>query len=85
MAFGAEAVRFCRELRKNPNARDLANQLSASSTSVTANYRAACRARSKREFVSKLSIALEEADETVGGWSFSCGQRRLRAKPLMFC
>jgi four helix bundle protein len=66
MAFGAEAVRFCRELRKNPNARDLANQLSASSTSVTANYRAACRARSKREFVSKLGIALEEADETVG-------------------
>jgi four helix bundle protein len=36
-----------------------------SGTSVGANYRAACRARSKAEFISKLSIVLEEADETV--------------------
>jgi len=36
-----------------------------SASSVAANYRAACRARSKAEFVAKLSIAVEEADETV--------------------
>jgi len=36
-----------------------------SATSVTANYRAACRARSKAEFVAKLSIVVEEADETL--------------------
>lgn len=36
-----------------------------SGTSVGANYRAACRARSKAEFVAKIGIVLEEADETV--------------------
>jgi four helix bundle protein len=66
MAFGSDVVTFCRSLRRDPDARDLANQLSASATSVGANYRAASRARTKREFVSKLCIALEEADETVG-------------------
>ena len=39
-------------------------QILRSATSVAANYRAACRARSRREFASKLSIVLEEADET---------------------
>jgi len=43
----------------------LANQLMRSASSVAANYRAACRARSKAEFVAKLSIVVEEADETV--------------------
>lgn len=42
----------------------LLNQLLRSGTSVYANYRAACRARSKAEFFSKLSIVVEEADET---------------------
>ena len=36
-----------------------------SGTSVGANYRAVCRARSKKEFISKLGIVVEEADETV--------------------
>ena len=36
-----------------------------SGTAVAANYRAVCRARSKAEFVSKMSIVVEEADETV--------------------
>jgi four helix bundle protein len=40
-------------------------QLLRSGTSVAANYRAACRARSEREFLAKLHIALEEADESV--------------------
>src|ERR1035437_3293659 len=43
----------------------LANQLMRSASSVAANYRAACRSRSKAEFVAKLSIVVEEADETV--------------------
>jgi len=43
----------------------LGKQLLRSAISVTANYRAACRARSPEEFVSKLSIVVEEADETV--------------------
>ena len=45
--------------------RVIADQLMRSASSVAANYRAACRARSKAEFVAKLSIVVEEADETV--------------------
>jgi four helix bundle protein len=64
--FGVDVVRFCRELRRKPEARNIADQLSDAATSISANYRSACRARTKREFVSKLAIAVEEADETVG-------------------
>lgn len=41
----------------------IAHQLARAGTSVGANYRAACRARSKAEFISKLGIVIEEADE----------------------
>ena len=43
----------------------MGKQLFRSATSVAANYRAAGRARSKAEFISKLSIVVEEADETL--------------------
>ena len=43
----------------------IANQIVRSGTSVGANYRAVCRARSDREFISKMNIVLEEADETL--------------------
>ena len=43
----------------------IGNQLLRSGTSVAANYRAACRARSRPEFLSKLAIVIEEADETA--------------------
>ncbi len=65
-AFAVAAVRFCVRLRRQPEARHIADQLSASATAVAANYRSACRARSHREFKAKLGIALEEADESVG-------------------
>jgi four helix bundle protein len=40
--------------------------LNASATAVAANYRSSSRARSRREFISKLAVAVEEADESVG-------------------
>ena len=40
-------------------------QIAKSGTSVGANYRAVCRSRSDREFISKMEIVLEEADETL--------------------
>jgi four helix bundle protein len=43
----------------------VAHQLAKSATSVGANYRAACSARSKPEFVAKLRIVVEEAEESV--------------------
>ena len=45
-------------------ARTIGNQIIRSGTSVGANYRAACRGRSKAEFIAKLGIVVEEADET---------------------
>ena len=43
----------------------IANQIMRSATSVGANYRSACRARSKAEFISKIGVVEEEADETA--------------------
>ena len=65
-AFAVEVVKFCCLLRRQPEARHIADQLIDSATSAASNYRSACRARSHREFVSKLGIAVEEADESVG-------------------
>jgi four helix bundle protein len=63
--FAIRVVRLIRTLPKTDEARIIGRQLLRSSTSVAANYRSACRARSKAEFVSKVSIVVEEADETV--------------------
>jgi four helix bundle protein len=65
-AFAVDTVNFCKPLWVRQETRYLADQLCRASTSVASNYRIACRARSKREFISKLGIALEEADESVG-------------------
>ena len=45
--------------------RAIANQIIRSATSVAANYRAACRARSRAEFIAKIGVVEEEADETA--------------------
>ena len=63
--FAVDVVVFCRNLPNDPLCRRLAAQLQDAATSVAANYHAACRARSRAEFVAKLSIAVEEADESV--------------------
>jgi four helix bundle protein len=58
-------IRFCRTLPQSPEARTISRQLLRSATSVAANYRAVCRARSTADFTSKLGLVLEEADETL--------------------
>ncbi len=58
-------LRLYRALPQTQDARILGAQLLRSGTSIGANYRAACRGRSRAEFVAKLGIVLEEADETV--------------------
>src|SRR5882757_10785574 len=63
--FAIRIVHVYRSLPRNEESRVIGRQLLRSGTSVGANYRAACRARSKAEFVAKLGIVLEEADETV--------------------
>ena len=61
--FAKQVITFCRSLPNNREGRLIGDQLFRSGTSVAANYRAACRGRSKAEFISKLSIVVEEADE----------------------
>ena len=63
--FAKNIIRLCRNLPANREGRLIGNQMFRSGTSVAANYRAACRGRSKAEFVSKLAIVEEEADETT--------------------
>ena len=63
--FAKRVIKLCRRLPNTRDGRLIGNQLFRSGTSVGANYRAACRARSKAEFVAKLGIVLEEADESL--------------------
>lgn len=65
LAFAVAVSGQAQIMRENPNGRGLADQLSRCSSSVGANYRAACRARSRAEFISKLGIVVEEIDEAV--------------------
>jgi four helix bundle protein len=64
-AFAKQIIGLCRKLPNNREGRLIGNQIFRSGTSVAANYRAACRGRSKAEFISKLAIVEEEADETL--------------------
>lgn len=63
-AFALRVLKLCRALPKNIDGRAISGQLVRCGTSVGANYRAACRARSKKEFIAKLGIVEEEADES---------------------
>ncbi len=63
-AFALGIVRLVDELPRNRSALVIGNQLLRAGTSVGANYRAACRARSRREFIAKMGIVEEEADES---------------------
>jgi len=50
--------------------RNYADQLNRSASSVGANYRSACRAKSKADFINKLKIVEEELDETLFLWNY---------------
>jgi len=64
-AFAIRIVNLFKSLPRTEEARVIGKQLLRSGTSVAANYRAVCRSRSKAEFVAKIGIVVEEADETV--------------------
>lgn len=63
--FSLMVIDLVERLPNSISVRVIANQIVKSGTSVGANYRAVCRARSDREFVSKMNIVLEEAYETL--------------------
>ncbi len=64
-AFALRIIRLYQALPKTNESQIIGKQLLRSGTSVAANYRAACRARSNAEFFSKISVVIEEADETL--------------------
>jgi four helix bundle protein len=63
--FALRIIKLFRSLPKTDEARIIGKQLLRSGCSVGANFRAATRARSNAEFYSKLSIVVEEADESA--------------------
>lgn len=63
--FALRVIRVCRALPENREGDIFGRQLLRAGTGVAANYRAAGRSRSKADFVSKISVVVEEADEAV--------------------
>ena len=64
-AFALRTIRLIRSLPYRTDTQILGKQLLRCGTSVAANYRAVCRARSKAEFIARIGIVAEEADESV--------------------
>jgi four helix bundle protein len=64
-AFALRILKLVDALPKTTAGRALASQIVRSGTSVAANYRAACRARSTADFIAKMGIVEEEGDETL--------------------
>lgn len=63
--FHIEVIKLCEHFPKNAAGFETAKQLIRSGGSVGANYRAACRGKSKADFIYKLEVVLEEADESL--------------------
>lgn len=62
--FAVDVIQFCNSLKTNKASAVITYQLVKSATSTGANYRAACKARSQKEFFSKICIVSEEVDES---------------------
>jgi four helix bundle protein len=63
--FALRVIKSVQSLPKTPLAKHIGGQLMRSGTSVAANYRASCRAKSKADFIAKMGIVEEEADESA--------------------
>lgn len=63
--FAVRVIKAFARFPKDEAARIIGRQFLRSGTSLAANYRAACRTRSAADFISKVSVVAEEADETV--------------------
>lgn len=81
--FAIDVIHFCDNLPKTQACRTISFQLIKSATSTGANYRAACRGRSKAEWFSKICITVEEADESqywmevIEGSKIQCNRQEL--------
>jgi four helix bundle protein len=64
-SLALRVIRMINSMPVTKTSRVLGDQLLRSATSIGANYRACCRAKSKKDFINKLKIVEEEADETI--------------------
>ena len=78
--FALDVLNLCATLPTAPEGRNIRDQLGRAATAVAANYRATCRARSRDEFIAKLGLVVEEADE-AHMWLQMIGKLRLTAAP----
>jgi len=84
-AFALRVIMLYRALPSSSEAQVMGKQLLRCGTAVAANYRAACRSRSRAEFVARLGVVVEEADESVLWLELLCESgviRTERLKPL---
>jgi four helix bundle protein len=84
--FAVRIIEAFSSLPKNEAARIIGRQFLRSGTSLAANYRAACRARSGADFISKIAIVTEETDETLFWFELLMESKLISAKlvePLM--
>ena len=84
--FAVDIIQLCRELPATLDGRTVGQQLIRCGTSVAANYRASCRARSRAEFIAKLGTVEEEADESLFWLELAIDSRLVsveRAKRLL--
>jgi four helix bundle protein len=84
--FGIRILHAFRSLDRSPESRILGGQMLRAGTSVPANYRASCRARSRREFIAKLGTVAEEADESqfwLDFFIYAGMLKRNRTEPLL--
>ena len=77
--FATAIIELCHRVPKNQEGQTITRQLIEAATATNANYRAACRARTRPEFVAKIGVAREEADECCGWLELLVSSRLLTA------
>ena len=80
MQFALAVSDICERLPNTVKGRHVAGQLFRAGTAVAANYRAACRGKSKPDFIAKLGTVIEEADESEFWLEFAVAAKLLRAE-----
>jgi len=83
MAFALRISDFCETLPNHYRGWHVQKQLFRAGTGAAANYRAACRGKSKPDFIAKLAIAIEETDETDFWLEFAVESKLVRAASVM--
>lgn len=81
--FAVNVAKFCKSLPFDKIVRHYIDQIVRSAASVGANYRAACRAKSKADFINKLRIVEEEADESLYFLELICEFHPNRKKEII--